>query len=396
MSAGGRERRLREILDSVLDLPPQERRSALETATGDDALREEAADLIEREDELGGFLAAPAAAVFAGEAPEWDASADDAAPEPPLPEIPGYTVERTPRLRRDGLGLPGSPDRAGAAHGGDQDDPRDRRGPGARPPLRRSSSTPWRASTTRPSPSSTTRGTTPEGRPYVMMEYVEGVPITTWCDRNRLPVDERMRLFVAVCRGVEHAHRRQLLHRDLKPTNLLVTGVDGAPGSEDHRLRHRPRSARADAGRTTRGLAGCGAGPIRHPPVHEPGGAGAERRTAGPRHPRGRLLPRRGALRAAHRHAAVHRPGRGFDHVAPADRRDRPAPAEHPRLAPQPTDDRRSLRRPGATRAAGSPAASTATWTGSPSRPWRGTGTSATAPRPPWRTTSSGRSTTSR
>jgi serine/threonine protein kinase/Tfp pilus assembly protein PilF len=66
-------------------------------------------------------------------------------------------------------------------------------------------------------------GMSEDGRPYFVMEYVEGLPITTYCDKNRLGVDERLRLFQAVCQAVHHAHRNLVLHRDLKPSNILVT-----------------------------------------------------------------------------------------------------------------------------------------------------------------------------
>ena len=65
-------------------------------------------------------------------------------------------------------------------------------------------------------------GTTPEGRPYFVMEYVHGLPITEHCDRHRLTTSERLGLFEQVCEGVQHAHMKAILHRDLKPSNVLV------------------------------------------------------------------------------------------------------------------------------------------------------------------------------
>ena len=72
-------------------------------------------------------------------------------------------------------------------------------------------------------------GATESGRPFFVMELVQGVPITDYCDRNHLPPRERLELFVQVCRAVQHAHTKGIIHRDIKPTNVLVTLHDGVP-----------------------------------------------------------------------------------------------------------------------------------------------------------------------
>lgn len=72
-------------------------------------------------------------------------------------------------------------------------------------------------------------GTTPDGLPYFVMEYVAGPPITDYSDRNRLTTRQRLELFLQVCEGVEHAHRKAIIHRDLKPSNVLVTEAGGKP-----------------------------------------------------------------------------------------------------------------------------------------------------------------------
>jgi len=67
-------------------------------------------------------------------------------------------------------------------------------------------------------------GVTDDGQPFIIMEYVEGKPITQWCDEQRLPVKERLELFLQVCAAVQSAHQSLVVHRDLKPANILVTG----------------------------------------------------------------------------------------------------------------------------------------------------------------------------
>jgi eukaryotic-like serine/threonine-protein kinase len=72
-------------------------------------------------------------------------------------------------------------------------------------------------------------GTTAEGRPYFVMELVRGIPITYYCDYNRLAVEDRLRLLIDVCHAVQHAHQKGIIHRDLKPSNVLVTLHDSVP-----------------------------------------------------------------------------------------------------------------------------------------------------------------------
>jgi eukaryotic-like serine/threonine-protein kinase len=72
-------------------------------------------------------------------------------------------------------------------------------------------------------------GATPKGRPYFVMEYIEGVPITQYCDRKQMTIGQRLEVFLSVCRAVQHAHEKGVIHRDLKPSNVLVTELEGSP-----------------------------------------------------------------------------------------------------------------------------------------------------------------------
>ena len=65
------------------------------------------------------------------------------------------------------------------------------------------------------------------------MELVDGVPLTAWCREHASPIDQRLRLFRAVCEAVQHAHSHLVIHRDLKPSNILVT-PDGSTYCHDY------------------------------------------------------------------------------------------------------------------------------------------------------------------
>ena len=90
-------------------------------------------------------------------------------------------------------------------------------------------------------------GTTPAGRPYFVMELVKGEPITDFCDRHNLTVRQRLELFIPVCDAVQHAHSKGLIHRDIKPGNVLVTYVEGPEGA-----RRAPAAGGVGAGLTVK------------------------------------------------------------------------------------------------------------------------------------------------
>jgi serine/threonine protein kinase len=71
-------------------------------------------------------------------------------------------------------------------------------------------------------------GATEDGLPYLVMDYVEGLPLTKYCKQKQLSVDERLKLFLQICSAVVYAHQNLIIHRDIKPSNILVT-ADGVP-----------------------------------------------------------------------------------------------------------------------------------------------------------------------
>jgi len=154
-------------------------------------------------------------------------------------------------------------------------------------------------------------GATDQGRPYFVMEYVSGVPITEYCDSRQLGVEERLGLFLGVCAGVQHAHQKGVIHRDLEPSNILVEEEDGRPRPKiidfgvakamnrrltdltmQHPARPHHRNARVHEPRAGRDVAPRRRYPLRHllprpvavraadrqPPVRVPAVAGATQR----------------------------------------------------------------------------------------------------------------------
>lgn len=71
-------------------------------------------------------------------------------------------------------------------------------------------------------------GTTPDGRPYFVMEFIDGLPLYRYCDKHRLSIDDRLRLFCSLMEAVEYPHQKLIIHRDLKPSNIFISH-DGSP-----------------------------------------------------------------------------------------------------------------------------------------------------------------------
>ncbi len=143
-------------------------------------------------------------------------------------------------------------------------------------------------------------GSTESGRPYFVMELVEGTRITEYCDACRYTTRQRLELFIQVCQAVQHAHQKGVIHRDIKPSNILVTTYDTVPVPKviDFGIAKAVHQQLTDQSLYTHVCADD-----RHAAVHEPRAGGTD--GAGCRYSHRRLLAGRVAVRVADRDHAV-------------------------------------------------------------------------------------------
>ncbi|MFT4842739.1 MAG: serine/threonine protein kinase/WD40 repeat protein [Planctomycetota bacterium] len=212
-----RKKRLRELFAEGYELADGERRAFVVNACADDSeLRDELADLLQvAGDGLDSFLSDPAVAL---PLEQW----------PAVPIIPDYS-DLTP-IGEGGMGMVYraqqlSPVRRTVAIKAI------RPGMDSRQVLARfDAEREALARMTHPYIATVHgAGSDEAGRPYLVMEFVDGKPITDYCDAEALELDDRLELFAKVCDAVDHAHRRGVLHRDLKPSNVLVVHTDDLP-----------------------------------------------------------------------------------------------------------------------------------------------------------------------
>lgn len=206
------------FLDAIALPPDRQREHVLRVCAGDEPLLDQVLRLLDAHHKAEGFLGGDA-----------DDDADPLGPEGPVPapeRIGPYAVERT--LGQGGFG---------AVYLCRQREPIERRvavkvlrpGMDTESVLRRFEDE--RVLLSRMDHPGIARvldaGRTELGRPYIVMEHIDGARITDYCDRRRLGLKERLELFSLVCQAVQHAHQKGVIHRDLKPSNVLVTEIDG-------------------------------------------------------------------------------------------------------------------------------------------------------------------------
>ena len=234
MTRGKRWQQVKTLLDRALDMPVTQRRHFLEDAcTGDDELLARVESLLDEEELAGDFLERPVMSL--SQDPD-DVSTDRPGGEPAGDAGDGLGAGRRVgpyqvigRLGEGGMGT------VYLARRDDDEFRREvavkvlRRGPASEQLLRRFLvERQILADLSHPNIAELHDGGTVDGLPYFVMERVDGVPITDYCDRRQLTVTARLDLFRQVCAAVQAAHRGLIVHRDIKPANILVTS-DGNP-----------------------------------------------------------------------------------------------------------------------------------------------------------------------
>ncbi|MBL8990573.1 MAG: serine/threonine protein kinase, partial [Phycisphaerae bacterium] len=219
--------RAEEVFQRVSVLPPEDRARAVRQACGQDtALLAEVESLLEHSTRMGEFLLAPALGVGLGaEVPE---DAPETAEDLSGQSVGPYRLER--RLAVGGMGAVYLAARADGHFDQKVAVKLVKRGMDSDEIVRRfRDERRTLAALNHPNIARLLDGgATPSGRPYLVMEYVEGLPIDRACERLGLGLAERLRLFALVCGAVHFAHRNLVVHRDLKPSNILV-GAAGVP-----------------------------------------------------------------------------------------------------------------------------------------------------------------------
>jgi len=214
--------RVSEVLDTVYEHPPAEWDDVLDEACEDPEVRAEAAAILESEDEAAAFLEAGAGPHLSALVPDDPASEpDDTDPLEPGHPLGPYRI--TEKLGKGGMSVVYRAERADGQFEqtvaikllrGMLDPEVIQRFRAERHIL---------AALDHPNIAQLLDGgTTEDGRPYFVMEYVDGQPITEYCDEHRLSIEDRIDLFRTVAQTVQHAHRSLIIHRDLKPSNVFV------------------------------------------------------------------------------------------------------------------------------------------------------------------------------